>query len=211
MVTVIIPTLNEAKTIGNIVRFCLGNPLVSEVIVVDDNSEDETVTVASEAGAKIINSKTRGKGISMKEGVQMAGNAILIFLDGDIDPYPNETIDLLATPLVDNEADFVKATFARNAGRVTELVAKPLLNIYYPGLSGFSQPLSGMIAGRRNFFKRIDFFNDYGVDVGILIDMYLMKARIKEVNIGYIENNSKPWESLGKMSKEVSRAIIAKA
>jgi phosphoserine phosphatase len=211
MVTVIIPTLNEAKTIGNIVRFCLGNPLVNEVIVVDDNSEDETVAVALEAGAKIINSKTRGKGISMKEGVQMAGNAILIFLDGDIDPYPAETINLLATPLIDDEADFVKATFARNAGRVTELVAKPLLNIYYPGLSGFSQPLSGMISGRKNFFKRIDFFNDYGVDIGILIDMYLMKARIKEVNIGYIENNSKPWESLGKMSKEVSRAIIAKA
>ena len=211
MVTVIIPTLNEAKTIGNIVGFCLENPFVSEVIVVDDNSEDETVSVASAAGAKIINSKIRGKGISMKEGVQMAGNEILIFLDGDIDPYPPNTINLLATPLIDDEADFVKATFARNAGRVTELVAKPLLNIYYPGLSGFSQPLSGMISGRKIFFKRIDFFNDYGVDIGILIDMYLMKARIKEVNIGYIENNSKPWESLGKMSKEVSRAIIAKA
>ena len=211
MVTVIIPTLNEAKTIGNIVGFCLENPFVSEVIVVDDNSEDETVSVASAAGAKIINSKIRGKGISMKEGVQMAGNEILIFLDGDIDPYPPNTINLLATPLIDDEADFVKATFARNAGRVTELVAKPLLNIYYPGLSGFSQPLSGMLSGRKIFFKRIDFFNDYGVDIGILIDMYLMKARIKEVNIGYIENNSKPWESLGKMSKEVSRAIIAKA
>lgn len=211
MVTVIIPTLNEAKTIGNIVRFCLENPIVSEVIVVDDNSEDDTASIALAAGAKIINSKIRGKGISMKEGVQMARNAILIFLDGDIDPYPNDTINLLAMPLIDNEADFVKATFARNAGRVTELVAKPLLNIYFPGLSGFSQPLSGMIAGRKHFFQRIDFFNDYGVDIGILIDMYLMKARIKEVNIGYIENNSKPWESLGKMSKEVSRAIIAKA
>ncbi len=68
-----------------------------------------------------------------------------------------------------------------------------------------------MIAGRRNFFKKIEFVNDYGVDIGILIDMYLMKARIKEVNIGYIENKSKPWEGLGKMSKEVSRAIISKA
>ena len=58
-----------------------------------------------------------------------------------------------------------------------------------------------MIAGRKQFFERIDFFNDYGVDIGILIDMYLMKARIKEVNIGYIENKSKPWEALGKMSR----------
>ncbi len=210
MVTIIIPTLNEAKTIGNIVAFCLKNPLVSEVIVVDDNSEDETVNIARAAGARVINSKVRGKGISMKEGIREASNEILLFLDGDIDPYPNDTINLLATPLINDESDFVKATFARNAGRITELVAKPLLNIYYPGLSGFSQPLSGMIAGKRTFFNRIDFFNDYGVDIGILIDMYLMKARMKEVNIGYIENNSKPWESLGKMSKEVSRAIIAK-
>lgn len=211
MVTIIIPTLNEAKTIGNIVDFCLQNLLVSEVIVVDDNSEDETVNIARAAGARIINSKVRGKGISMKEGIREASNEILLFLDGDIDPYPEATINLLAAPLINDESDFVKATFARNAGRITELVAKPLLNIYFPGLSGFSQPLSGMIAGKRTFFNRIDFFNDYGVDIGILIDMYLMKARMKEVNIGYIENNSKPWESLGKMSKEVSRAIIAKA
>ncbi|HRO47764.1 glycosyltransferase [Agriterribacter sp.] len=211
MVTIIIPTLNEAETIGNIVRFCLNNVLAGEVIVVDDNSDDETVAIALAAGAKVINSKIKGKGISMKEGIQKAAHEILLFLDGDIDPYPEDTINLLATPLINDEADFVKATFARNAGRVTELVAKPLLNIYYPGLSGFSQPLSGMIAGRKKFFNRIEFFNDYGVDIGILIDMYLMKARIKEVNIGYIENKSKPWESLGKMSKEVSRAIIAKA
>ncbi len=68
-----------------------------------------------------------------------------------------------------------------------------------------------MIAGKKTFFQKIEFFNDYGVDIGILIDMYLMKARVKEVNIGYIENKSKPWEALGKMSREVSRAIITKA
>lgn len=211
MITIIIPALNEAKTIGNIVSFCFKNPLVSEVIVVDDNSEDETVAIARDAGARVINSKVRGKGISMKEGIQEAHNEMVIFLDGDIDPYPEETINLLADPLLNDEVDFVKATFDRNAGRITELVAKPLLNIFFPGLSGFSQPLSGMISGKKRYFNRIDFFNDYGVDIGILIDMYLMQARIKEVNIGYIENSSKPWESLGKMSKEVSRAIIAKA
>ena len=112
---------------------------------------------------------------------------------------------------MNNEADFVKGAFARNAGRVTELVAKPLLTILFPGLSHFSQPLSGMIAGKKTFFQKIEFFNDYGVDIGILIDMYLMKARVQEVNIGYIENKSKPWEALGKMSREVSRAIITKA
>ncbi|NML22650.1 HAD-IB family phosphatase [Pseudoflavitalea sp. G-6-1-2] len=211
MLTVIIPVLNEENTIENVVRFCLSHPLVSEVIVVDDKSEDKTPQIAAAAGAKVITSQVRGKGISMKDGIEQATQDLIVFLDGDIDPYPEETITHLTEPLVLNEADFVKGSFARNAGRVTELVAKPLLNIFYPGLSHFSQPLSGMIAGKKSFFSKIDFFNDYGVDIGILIDMYLMKARIREINIGYIENKSKPWQALGKMSKEVSRAIITKA
>lgn len=211
MLTVIIPVLNEEMTIGRVVDFCRQHAQVTEIIVVDDKSEDKTAEVAAAAGAKVITSQVRGKGISMKDGIQQATNDIILFLDGDIDPYPEGTITGLADPLINDEADFVKGSFARNAGRVTELVAKPLLNIFYPGLSYFSQPLSGMIAGKKSYFKKIDFFNDYGVDIGILIDMYLMKARIQEVNIGYIENKSKPWQALGKMSKEVSRAIISKA
>jgi phosphoserine phosphatase SerB len=185
--------------------------LVAEVIVVDDKSTDNTAQVAFKSGAKVILSDKRGKGISMKDGILQAYNELVVFLDGDIDPYPEKTIRNLVNPILDSKADFVKGAFARNAGRVTELVAKPLLNILFPGLNHFSQPLSGMIAGKKSFFKKVDFFNDYGVDIGILIDMYLMKARVTEVNIGYIENKSKPWEALGKMSKEVSRAIIHKA
>src|SRR5687768_6222574 len=211
MLTIIIPALNEEKTIGNIVRYCIYDLWTSEVIVVDDSSEDNTVAVATQAGAKVITSKIKGKGISMQEGIAHATNELIVFLDGDIDPYPQGTIRSLSTPILHNEADFVKGAFARNAGRVTELVAKPLLNILFPGLTHFTQPLSGMIAGRKDYFNKIEFFNDYGVDIGILIDMYLMKARVQEVNIGYIENKSKPWEALGKMSGEVSRAIISRA
>ena len=211
MLTVIIPALNEEKTIGSVIKFCLAVPDVTQVIVVDDKSEDNTVSIATECGADVIISQTRGKGISMREGIQKAKNELIIFLDADIDPYPDGTIQNLCAPLLSNDADFVKGAFARNAGRVTELVAKPLLAILFPGLSSFSQPLSGMIAGKKKFFNKIEFYNDYGVDIGILIDMYLMKARVREVNIGYIENKSKPWEALGKMSKEVSRAIINKA
>jgi phosphoserine phosphatase SerB len=210
-VSVIIPALNESHTIGIIVTNCLQSPLVDEVIVVDDHSDDDTAKAAAEAGAKVIISKKRGKGISMKEGVEQARHEWVVFLDGDIDPYPPQTIENLCRPLVLDEADFVKGSFTRNAGRVTTLVAKPLLSIFYPGLSKFNQPLSGMIAGKKSCFKKIEFMNDYGVDVGILIDMYLMRLRITEVNIGYIENKSKPWEALGKMSREVSKAIIVKA
>lgn len=211
MISVIIPALNEANTIASVVEFCFRHPLVNEVIVVDDRSTDDTATLAQNSGAQVIISQTRGKGISMKEGIDASTNDIIVFLDADIDPYPDNTIADLSESILLDETDFVKGSFARNAGRVTELVAKPLLNIFFPGVSHFSQPLSGMIAGKKNFFSRIEFFNDYGVDIGILLDMYLMQARIKEVNIGYIENKSKPWEALGKMSSEVSRAIIAKA
>ncbi|HET9744900.1 MAG TPA: glycosyltransferase [Chitinophagaceae bacterium] len=211
MISVIIPALNEEKTIGNIVKYCLAEPLVSEVIVVDDKSTDHTAGVAAKSGAKVIVSDVRGKGISMKDGIRQAYNELVVFLDGDIHPYPERTIRNLADPIINDSADFVKGAFARNAGRVTELVAKPLLSILFPGLSHFSQPLSGMIAGKKSFFNKIEFINDYGADIGILIDMHLMKARVTEVNIGYIENKSKPWESLGKMSKEVSKVIIRKA
>lgn len=211
MITVIIPVLNEAETIEQVVRFAFSAGQVNEVIVVDDKSVDDTVILAQKAGAKVITSTKLGKGASMKDGLLCANNEILVFLDGDIDPYPPSTIKDLTAPLMEDTHDFVKATFGRNAGRVTELVAKPLLNILFPELAEFDQPLSGMIAGRKSFFEKIDFYDDYGVDIGILIDMHLLKARITEVNIGYIENKSRPWQALGRMSKEVSRAIIQKA
>lgn len=132
MLTVIIPALNEENTIESVVKFSFQHPLVNEVIVVDDTSEDNTAAVARAAGARVVTSNTRGKGISMKDGVRASTNDILIFLDADIDPYPAETITLLSNPLLSDEADFVKGSFARNAGRVTELVAKPLLKIFFP-------------------------------------------------------------------------------
>jgi glucosyl-3-phosphoglycerate synthase len=211
MITVLIPVLNEERTVGNVVRYCFSQPWVSEVIVIDDNSADDTVAQARLSGATVMISEMLGKGRSMQEGINKASNDIIVFLDGDIENYPTGTIISLTEPLITGQADFVKGSFSRNAGRVTELVAKPLLGILYPDLAAFNQPLSGMIAGRRELFRKVDFFHDYGVDIGILIDMYNMKARIMEVNIGYIQNKSKPWHSLVKMSQEVAGAIIQKA
>ncbi len=211
MITVIIPVLNEEESIADVVRFALSNKKVSEVIVVDDKSLDHTVKRAKEAGAKVITSTRLGKGASMKDGLLCATNKLLVYLDGDIHPYPAKTIDDLTAPIIKGDYDFVKATFRRNAGRVTELVAKPLLNILFPKIAHFNQLLSGMIAGKKELLQQVDFFDDYGVDIGILLDMYLLKARITEVDIGYIENKSRSWQSLGKMSREVSLAIIRKA
>lgn len=210
MITVIIPALNEEAHIASVVTYAKGQPNVSEVIVVDDKSQDQTVPIALQCGAKVITSTRLGKGTSMKEGVLYSTNEIIVFLDGDIDPYPPDTINLLANPILSGEADFVKSSFSRNAGRVTELVAKPLLSIFFPELLHFTQPLSGMIAGKKSLLRKLDYREDYGVDIGLLIDMHLLKIRIRDVEIGYIENKSKPWQELGKMSKEVAQAIIAK-
>ncbi|MFD2520716.1 HAD-IB family phosphatase [Emticicia soli] len=211
MISVVIPTLNEEETIASVVEFAKSQAHVSEVLVIDDKSRDKTVPIAKKHGATVLTSTKLGKGASMREGVLYAQNDILAFLDGDINPYPAETINLLTEPIIAGEADFVKSAFNRNAGRVTELVAKPLLSIFFPELASFNQPLSGMIAGKKELLQQIDFRDDYGVDIGILIDMHLMNARIKEVAIGYLENKSKPWQALGKMSKEVAQAIISKA
>ncbi|HMO62906.1 MAG TPA: HAD-IB family phosphatase [Ferruginibacter sp.] len=211
MITVVIPALNEEKTVGEVVALALATPNVSEVIVVDDKSMDNTVDEARKAGATVITSTKLGKGTSMKEGVLVAKNDTITFLDADITTYQQDVITLLCTPILNDEADFVKSYFTRQAGRVTELVAKPLLSILYPDFPQFLQPLSGMIAGKKSYFAKCEFEEGYGVDIGILIDMYKMGARIQEVNIGNIENRMQPLEQLGKMSREVARTIMKKA
>ncbi len=211
MITVIIPALNEEKTIDHVVRLAKNSRHVTEVIVVDDKSMDNTVQKARDEGATIITSTKLGKGASMKDGVLVAKNEILVFLDADIVTYPENVVELLTAPLLNDEADFVKSFFTRQAGRVTELVAKPLLSILYPSFPNFRQPLSGMIAGKKSLFTKCEFEEGYGVDIGILIDMHLQKARIAEVSIGNIENRMQPLEQLGKMSREVARTIMKKS
>jgi phosphoserine phosphatase SerB len=120
-------------------------------------------------------------------------------------------IALLTEPIINDEADFVKSYFSRQAGRVTELVAKPLLSILNPTFPSFRQPLSGMIAGKKSFLQKCEFEEGYGVDIGILMDMHNMGARIKEVNIGKVENKMQQLEQLGKMSGEVARTIMKKS
>lgn len=211
MITVIIPALNEEKTVAQVVQLAFAAKGVTEVIVVDDKSMDNTVAAARQAGAIVITSTQLGKGASMKDGVLVATNDVITFLDADITTYQADTIELLCGPLLRNEADFTKSYFNRQAGRVTELVAKPLLSILYPGFPAFRQPLSGMIAGRKQLLAQCEFETGYGVDIGLLMDMYHLGARITEVNIGTIENRMQPLEQLGKMSREVARTILKKS
>ncbi|HOW39470.1 MAG TPA: HAD-IB family phosphatase [Bacteroidales bacterium] len=211
MVTLIIPTLNEEKTIRQVIELAGRSPMVSEVLVIDDKSSDDTLRVAKTESVKLYTSTRLGKGASMRDGMLLAKNDVIVYLDADILTYPPDIVERLADPILKDEADFVKSCFDRQAGRVTELVAKPLLSILFPELTKYSQPLSGMVAGRKSILKQAELENDYGVDIGLLIDMHLLGARIKEVNIGYIENRMQSWEALAKMSREVSMSIIKRA
>jgi len=211
MVSVIIPVLNEERTIAGVIKKAFLCESVSEVIVVDDASVDGTAEIANKAGARVIQSTKLGKGASMLDGLYCSKNEIIVYLDGDIEDFSDDIVFKLTEPIISEKADFVKSKFSREAGRVTELVAKPLLSLIFQELAVYNQPLSGMIAGKKEMFKKVTFENDYGVDIGILIDMYEMGARICEVDIGHIDHKSKQWQQLGKMSREVSRAILKRA
>jgi len=113
--------------------------------------------------------------------------------------------------VIRGEADFVKGCFERAAGRVTELVAKPLLRMFYPELARFKQPLSGEIAGRRSLFYMVEFERGWGVDVGLLIDFHKLGARMVERDIGYKDHDMKPLHALTDMAYEVAGAILRRA
>lgn len=209
--TLIIPAFNEAKTIGLIINKLKVNKSIDEIIVVDNCSTDNTGQIAVESGAKLIYCGNQGKGYAMEAGLREAQTELIIYIDGDILSYTDDMIDKLLKPLLNDEADFVKSEFDRSGGRVTELVAKPLLEILFPEMYKFKQPLSGIISGKKEFFEKITFEKDYGVDVGILLDMIKINARIKEVHIGTIKNDSQTLQALSQMSKEVAIAILKRA
>lgn len=209
--TVVIPALNEAARIADVVRHALADPATAEVIVIDDSSIDDTVRLAREAGAEVITSTMLGKGASMRDGVGCARCDLIVYLDGDLAGLRPNIVTDLCRPLMRGEADFVKARFGRVGGRVTELTAKPMLKVFFPELAQFAQPLGGLIAARVSLLKALSFENGYGVDIGLLVDAHRAGARLAEVDIGSLENDSQPLLDLTAMANEVSRVIYTRA
>lgn len=211
MISVIIPALNEANTIASVIEFARRGPGVDEVIVIDDGSIDGTPDLAQAAGAVVVTSTFLGKGASMEEGIWAARNEVLLYLDGDLTDLPEDLIPRLTGPLINGQADFVKAKFARAAGRVTTLTARPLLRVFFPELAHFEQPLGGIIAVRRTLLRKLRFENDYGVDIGLLVDAAQIGAAIVEVDIGRIVHHSQPLAVLGAMATQVARTLLDRA
>lgn len=211
MISVVIPVLNESPTVGKVVEFARRSADVDDVIVVDDGSIDGTPELAAGAGARVVTSTLLGKGASMEDGIWAARNEIIVFLDGDLSRLEADLIPRLTAPIRENQADFVKANFSRNAGRVTMLTARPLLKTFFPELNHVQQPLGGIIAARRSLLRNLRLETDYGVDVALLLDVTMSGATVAQVDVGHIEHDSQSLDALGDMARQVVRAILDRA
>ncbi len=191
-VSVVLPALDEAHTIGRVVDavFRLADVLVDEIVVVDSGSDDGTAEIAVEHGARVHQADqllpefgpSLGKGDALWRSLTVTGGDIVVFLDTDIsNPDPKFITGLLGPLLTQPRVHLVKAFYERpvklervqyatGGGRVTELAARPLLNLFWPELAGLVQPLSGEYAARRSLLASLPFFTGYGVEFGILID-----------------------------------------
>lgn len=211
MISVVIPVLNESPTIGLVVEFVRRAPGVQEVIVVDDGSIDGTPDLARQAGARVVTSTLLGKGASLEDGSWEAQGDIILFLDGDLNGLCDDLVQRMTAPILEQQADFVKARFSRSAGRVTMLTARPLLTTFFPELNHIEQPLGGIFSCRRVLLRNLRFETDYGVDVGLLLDITLSGATVKQVDIGHLDHDNQSLEALGDMAKQVVRVILDRA
>lgn len=207
-ISVLVPAFNEQEHIEKVITRLKNCNIIDEIIVIDNNSTDNTNAIAQSLGVNVVFCLEQGKGYAMEKGLEHATGDIIVYLDADISNYSCDVVKRLVKPIIKKDYDFVKGDFTRTGGRVTELVAKPLLELLFEELSKFNQPLSGLIAGKKEILKKITFDKEYGVDVGILIDLYKLNAKIEQVHLGEIINDSQNWHELTFMSREVMKAIF---
>jgi glucosyl-3-phosphoglycerate synthase len=232
-VTVIVPTKDCAETIEGVVRDTVGSAvsqgLVDEVVVVDAGSSDGTASRAAAAGAQVLQQDelrpdlgpALGKGDAMWRALQATDGDVVCFLDGDTaDPDPRHLEGLLGPLLTEPAVHLVKGAFDRpmraggavlphEGGRVTELMARPLLNLHEPRLAGFAQPLAGEFAARRSVLEAIPFPVGYGVEIAVLIDALRIVGldALAECHLGSRQNRHQPLRALGEMAYAVLVAM----
>jgi len=231
--TLIFPARNVAGTIGAILTVVADlqarTGLPEQVIVVDADSPDGTADIARAHGAEVYSENelmpgygpAQGKGDAMWRSLSVARGDIVMFADADTTDFRDHFIyGTLGPLLTDPGIQFVKAAYRRpfkqgeesvpdGGGRVTELMAKPLLNLFYPELAGFVQPLAGEFAGRRELLNALPFFTGYGVEIGMMIDVFaeVGLAGMAQVDLGTRQNRHQPLASLTRMSSVVLRTV----
>jgi glucosyl-3-phosphoglycerate synthase len=235
--TLILPTREVAGTIipilDAVARLNARSRLVDQVIVVDADSADGTPDIARAWGAEVYSENellphygpAQGKGDAMWRSLSVATGDIVLFADADTTDFDEHFIYGTLGPLLSvPEIRFSKAAYRRpfaqagqsiadGGGRVTELMAKPLLNFFYPALTGFVQPLAGEFAAYRELLVSIPFLTGYGVEMGILIDVleHAGLPAMAQVDLGSRQNRHQPLGDLTRMSSSVFRALAQRA
>lgn len=228
-VSVCIPCRNEAETIGDLVRMiddALVGTLVDELIVLDDGSTDGTSEVASEAGATVVpvdyvhffHGAAHGKGNALWASLIASKGDIVVWCDGDITSFTPDWIIRLVIPLLlDDQLGLVKASYERpshlgGGGRTTELVARPLLSLFFPEIAEMQQPLAGEYAGRRTMLEAVPFATGWGVEIGLLIDMYRHFGidSLGQVDLGVRLHRHHKLETLAIQAAEVAATLLAR-
>jgi len=234
-VSLVLPTLNEEATIGEIVaraRRVLvdGVPLVDELLVIDSASADRTREIAEAEGARVVQHSDvlprygsyRGKGEALWKSLFETSGDLVAWCDTDVrNWHPRMAYGTLGPLLAEPRIQYVKGYYQRpivedgvlkegGGGRVTELVARPLINLFFPDLSGFIQPLSGEYAGRRSLLETIPFFTGYAVEIGHLVDI---GERVGLSGLGQVDlerrvHRNQELEGLSRMSFVILQAVM---
>jgi glucosyl-3-phosphoglycerate synthase len=233
-VSVCLPARNEARTIGPIIEQLLPLRelgLVDQVVVLDDSSDD-TGEIARRLGAEVHHQgdlmpelgEVLGKGDAMWRALPVLRGELICFLDADSERFGAHFACGLLGPLVRRpEIAFVKGFYRRpfrigssvfpdGGGRVTELTARPLLNLFYPDLAAIEQPLAGEIAVRRELLERLPFVTGYGVDIALLIDAFdaIGLDGLAQVDLRVRQNAHQPLRELGPMADAVLQAVAVR-
>ncbi|WP_392965996.1 glucosyl-3-phosphoglycerate synthase [Streptomyces sp. LN245] len=227
-VSVVLPALNEEETVGEIVAIIRHDlmqqvPLVDEIVVVDSGSTDRTSAVAAAAGARVVHRDdilpripaVPGKGEVLWRSLLVTSGDIVCFIDADLKEFSSDFVSGIVGPLLtDPGVDLVKAMYDRplggasgQGGRVTELMARPLLNMHWPQLAGFVQPLGGEYAARRSLLEQLPFPVGYGVELGMLVDaLHLVGLdALAQVDVGVRKHRHQDGQALGRMAAAIYR------
>jgi glucosyl-3-phosphoglycerate synthase len=231
-IAVVLPAREVAATIGPILDRLLplrGAGLVDELLVVDADSADGSAAIARRRGVEVVSESALapqlgpclGKGDAMWRAAQAVESDLLVFLDADSADFQTGFLTGLLGPiLLDPTLKLVKGSFRRplalngslhdgEGGRVTELVARPLLNLHFPALAGFVQPLAGEIAIERELFRRLSVPVGYGVEIAMLIDCLRLTGldSLAQVDLGTRQNRHQSLRALSAMALEVMVAV----
>jgi glucosyl-3-phosphoglycerate synthase len=230
-VSVCLPARNEERTVGPIIEavrthFVDQTGLVDELIVIDDHSSDRTADIAGAAGAKVYAAESilpeygegHGKGEAMWKSLFVSTGDIVVWCDADvIDFDPRYVVGLVGPLLTHPDLAFVKGFYERpiagdgtGGGRVTELVARPVVSLLFPHLSPIVQPLAGEYAGRRTALELMPFVQGYGVDLGLLIDLAerFGAEALGQVDLGTRVHRNRPLSELSPQAMSVLQTAL---